>query len=529
MDRAKLHVIRPRRALRTVMAVLALIAFAAGSAASANEVRELATQYGVLWSPYQVWTIEAPETDDDPFDVLATATFVHEGGADRHATPMFYVGDGRWSFRFTGTRTGAWTFATTSEHEALDGWYGRVEVEADLGPRATGFLTAAGNRFAVPVDETGTLAARHYNVYIDANAKNSVSDYSVDPVERAAEIDAMLDAVEAHGFDALFVAVNNNWFAFGHDDHAGHDSEHPSSTTFEVLESLIVSAHARGRSVHVWAWGDEERGWTPIGVGGINGPADQRLQRTIAARLGPLPGWTMSYGFDLHEWVTPEQTRAWASNLHDLMGWPHLLMARESALDVDDPLLTFRFDGAPLDVFSVDERPRADFYGAAVAALEATDVPALFERRFVYTRDGVWDMDTTRRALWRFGLAGGVGAVWGPLWAGGDGYPAPEQLHTHGRFWRDRWSLDLQRVARQADDGPEVVMHDTSASRTIVYAESVDAVRLDLRHHSSPATAVAVDTRNAYAEIDIGSLEASDQTWNAPYASDWVVSVVSLP
>ena len=55
--------------------------------------------------------------------------------------------------------------------------------------------------------------------------------------------------------------------------------------------------------MHLWTWGDEQRHMTPARWG-INGNVDRATpERYIAARLGPLPGWTMGYGFDLDEWV----------------------------------------------------------------------------------------------------------------------------------------------------------------------------------------------------------------------------------
>lgn len=515
------RVVRAGLALTLVgAALLAIVAWAQTGG------RRLAPQTGVLWSPFQSWSLEMPGYGGQPFDVEATAVFQHVDGDALHVTPLFYAGDGRWSFRFTGTRTGRWTFATTSPHAALDGWHGEVWIEPNPDPDAHGFLTTVGQRFAVPVDEAGTLEARLFHVYINPGAKNALHDYPTEPVALAIEIDAMLDEVGAHGFDAVFVAVNNNWFAFGADSYADHDRVVPSLTSFDVLETLILRAHARGLGVHVWAWGDEERRWTPIGVGGINGEPDRRLQRYIAARLGPLPGWTMSYGFDLDEWVTPEETRAWWAHLHAHLGWPHLLMARESASTVDDPARIFRFEGARLDVFSSDERPSRDFYGAAVAALDAADVPVLFERRFLHTRDGVWDMDTTRRALWQFTLAGGVGAIWGPLWEGGPPYPDPAQLRTHRGFWRGRWALDLEPWPPDpGDDAGAYVLHDGAGTRTIVYAEATDTLAFDLAHMAGPAPAVAVDTRRPYAPIEIGVLGPDVGTWPAPYASDWVLAV----
>ena len=40
--------------------------------------------------------------------------------------------------------------------------------------------------------------------------------------------------------------------------------------------------------------------------------------------------------------------------------------------------------------------------------------------------------------------------------------------------------------------------------------------------------AVAVDAKKHYQEIDLGSLNSSNQTWNAPYRSDWAIAVGSF-
>lgn len=519
----------PPLARRPCAWVLATLVFLTLSSVGLGQEadRTFPPQSGVLWQPFQEWHLAVPDLAGNPFDIVATVTFAHEASGDRHRTQMFYAGDERWSFRFTGTRTGTWRFVTESEHAELDGWRGEVTVHANPDPHASGFLTTRGSRFVTQIDESDGVRARLYHVYIDADEKEALSDYPTNPRELAAEAEGILDEVEEHGFNALFVEVNNSWFEFGANRHLDHDSEDPSLTSFFVLETLILHAHARGLWVHVWAWGDEERSWTPIGVeGGINGAADRRLQRYIAARLGPLPGWNMSYGFDLDEWVTPEEARAWYDYLHAHLGWPHLLMARETPSEVHPPDRTFILGADKFDVFSSDDRPEGDFYATAVAAFEASDTPVVFERRFVYLRDGVWDMDTTRRALWQFTLAGGAGAIWGPEWAGGTAtYPEPEQFRTHAAFWRDRWALDLERPSDAIDPSATYVLYDQAGTRTVVYAESTDAVSMDLTHMEGPHRAVAVDTLALYAEIAIGELEALDVIWQAPYSSDWAIAV----
>ena len=108
-----------------------------------------------------------------------------------------------------------------------------------------------------------------------------------------------------------------------------HDSEVPSLESFAVLKTLILRAAERGRSVQVWAWGDEERGWT------------------------------------------------------------RLPMARESQADVGDPLLEFDLGANPLDVVSSDERPEEGFFTSARTLLERAAGPVLYERRFLHTLRGL--------------------------------------------------------------------------------------------------------------------------------------------
>jgi hypothetical protein len=86
----------------------------------------------------------------------------------------------------------------------------------------------------------------------------------------------------------------------------------PDPRTFETLERLITASYEAGGMVHLWKWGDEDRTMTPVGLaGGLNGEADKRLQRYIAARLGPLPGWTMGDGCDLWERIDVDQLQVW--------------------------------------------------------------------------------------------------------------------------------------------------------------------------------------------------------------------------
>lgn len=448
-------------------------------------------------------------SDGDPFDELATASFQHQASGDTVVTEGFYAGDQTYRFRFTGSRLGLWTYTTSSAKAALDGLSGSVEVVANADPARRGFIVASASKWARQRSDPEDLEAYVPHVYMNFRRWGSMGECGWTPASTfaaAEDVTAYLDEAEAHGMNAIFALVATDW-------QQGVD---PSLDTFAHLEQAIRMAHARGMHLHVWAWGDEARGWVPNG--GVNEEADRRLQRYIAARLGPLPGWTMSYGFDLHEWVTPEEVRSWRDYLVEHMGWDHMLMARQEA----------GFVPLGLDVSATDARLDDAFYDGAVEILSAGR-PAIFERRFTYRRDGVWDMDTTRRARWSFGMAGGAGAIWGHYPSGctahepGD-YPNPEQLVIQRRFFERFFRLDLERAPSVTAAGRALASPD---DRVLVHVPDASAVILDLSGLDGAQPVVAVDALGAsYEEIALGDVSpGSSVTVDLPHRSDWALAV----
>lgn len=114
---------------------------------------------GTLWAPYVEWSLENTTFDGNPFDVTATATFVHEESGEKRTTGIFYDGGTAWKFRFSGTRTGTWSFTTSSPDEDLDGKKGKVVVGPNPSPNVTGFITNQGNKWARPTGQAGELKA----------------------------------------------------------------------------------------------------------------------------------------------------------------------------------------------------------------------------------------------------------------------------------------------------------------------------------------------------------------------------------
>jgi hypothetical protein len=346
------------------------------------------------------------------------------------------------------------------------------------------------------------------------------------------------------------------------DEDVESTNEDPDPSAFEALERLIVKVHAAGGVVHIWAWGDSARGWTCRQLaGGCNGEQDRRLARYIAARLGPLPGWSMGYGFDLNEWAyaSEEPDRAvepWVNYLHARMGWPHLLGGRPEGPNRGTDHSGDVAWNRNLDYASYEHwEPTYDVYVAALeAGLDGSPLgkPVLSEDRF-RIRPGAADpgdkdyvMEQVRRGLWISTLAGGVANIWGdlePSSAAGGGsrtFDEPEWVRTYAVFWQDahrnRFHLDSER-ANQLTAGPGGRQYALISDREhllVIYAEDADSISLNLSDLSgrdgwgdAALEAVAVDTRKSYQEIDLGSVSRDTQELDlsAHGRSDWAIAL----
>jgi hypothetical protein len=284
---------------------------------------------------------------------------------------------------------------------------------------------------------------------------------------------------------------------------------------------------------------------------GKNGAVDRRLQRYIAARLGPLPGWSMGYGFDLQEWVVRDDLRKWHEYMHQHLGWFHFLSGRGIGPAVYDPKEVFPqpaphyYEG--LDYSAYDQmRPGYDAY---VASIEASpDKPSLSEDRFRIRPASCghagkdYDEEMTRRGLWQAMMAGGVANIWANLSpdCGGTSkpYQHPEWIKTCTMFFRTRFLADMhpgndltdfRNGSSLTDSTLNCCLQDAMNTHYIFYKEDAQSIRMDLSGMAEKQPAVAVDTKKPYGEISLGILNSANQTWQAPYQSDWAIAVGEYP
>lgn len=495
-----------------------------------NAILPVATTYTIstspldttasLWAPYLEWQLSNDTWVGNPYDVVANVTFTHTGSDASHSTEMFYDDDNTWRFRFSGTQLGEWRFSTASDDADLANHAGTVIVLPNGDPQARGFVIGTGNTWTW----SGSGAA-----FVPQFVMYTTPDFFHDKPEKI-EKDIETFLVE-HGFNGFHVPGANYWFDINTksaDDIAVAD---PDPRTFEALELLIGKVYSAGGSVHIWAWGDESRRLTPTRWG-INGVEDRRLQRYMAARLGPLPGWTMGYGFDLDEWVTESELHTWASFLRDRMGWKHLLGGRPSGPNTANDHGPFLGWNQGLGYSSYEHhKPAYDTYVAALDLLP--DQPAFSEDRF-RIRDALpkdYTMEETRRGLWQSTMAGGVANIWGHV-VNNEGrddsdfpsqpYPNPEYIKTYSTFFTTRFRQGASRCNNLTDAH---ALCYPSNEHFVFYKQDATSIQMNLSGVAGSLSARAVDAKKTYMELDLGTLSPTAQTWHAPYSSDWAIAV----
>ncbi len=495
-----------RFTLCIVIITLLLLSFGGRHGASASKSQD--PQYSGFQLQHLDLTFNNNDWSGNPYDLVATVTFEHSHSDRSRTTEMFYAGGNLWKARFTADEPGTWTYTTSSSDSDLNGQSGSIEIQPS---NSLGFVETNGNKWVR--SKTGEAFVPQFVMGANPNY------FNVDESKAAADVATFIDG---HGFNGIHIKVGCRWFDINAYEcgEINSSSPNPDERTFEALEQVIEETYAAGGVVHIWVWGDEDRDQTPARWG-YNGSVDRRLQRHIAARLGPMPGWTMGYGFDLFEWTTESQLESWHSYMHDHMGWPHLLGARSTKNELDQ--IYEQMD------FSSYEQHRPN-YSTYVQTLNARPhKPSLSADRF-RVRDGTaikdYSLDDTRHGLWRSGMAGGVANIWGYLLDGGTDdsgsapYPNQQQIKLYSDFFGERFHASLY-PCNELTSGQ--CLKNSANNLYIFYHENTNSIQVNLSQMGASQAYIAVDTKSGNRVL--GSFQPVNGNWAAPYYSDWAISV----
>ena len=235
----------------------------------------------------------------------------------------------------------------------------------------------------------------------------------------------------------------------------------------------------------------------------------------------------MGYGFDLHEWVSGSQLQVWHNYMTQHLGWPHLLGGRASKNQLNQLYEGFDYSGYE------QHKPDYDKYVETIE--KRPQKPSFSEDRFRIRDEGRgkdYTFEEVRRGLWHSAMAGGVANIWGNLLGSGAGandgvatsapFPNPEWIKTNARFFEDRLEVGIIRCNHLTNG---VCLKSSNGQSYLFYKENTSSISLNLSGLSAGKPAIAVDTRKAYQEINLGLLNPSNQTWNAPRNSDWAIAV----
>jgi hypothetical protein len=468
----------------------------------------------------------------NPFDLEARALWLYCNSGETFETRLFYAGGDNWGLHFTGRQPGRWIFTLSSDDSDLDGLQGTILVRENSG--VNGFHQQFGNKWGWSGSRRAFVPQIVMNPY-------TVEDWG-DP----ALVDEVISLyVRDHGFNGLHARMGADWY-----HHEPQDTRNlqeivsdlnggcpdPDIQSFANLKHLIEKAHRAGAMIHIWQWFDSQRAQTPNHLpGGANGPCDRRLQNYIAAYLGPVPGWSMGYGFDVQEYEHLVDIDEWYAYLTAEMGpYFHPLSARWG-----DPLNAIGMFYEGLSVASYQQhQPTYEDYRAGFTTYP--EKMQFFEDRFRLrpTCGGVrpekdYTMQMMRRGLWHSTMAGGAANIWGVLAAlppdchcARQGFPRPDWVKTWAEFWKNRFLRDLQPAAALAG-GPAHCLKNDANTSFVFFVEDSATIEMDLSNLSGNQPAIAVDTTAPYAEIDLGVLSAEQQVFEAPngMVSDWAVAV----
>ncbi len=444
----------------------------------------------------------------NPFDLVATITYTHTTSNLSRTSELFYNGGDSWIGRFPGEEVGIWEYSTASDDADLNGHSGTIEITAS---NYLGFVESDGHHWVR--SKTGQAFVPQFVMYADPEHTYN------QPAKIQADID---NFIVDHGFTGFHVKVLCRWFDINEKscaDISGSDPN-PDIQTFEALEQVIAEVYEAGGTVHIWMWGDTERIQNPEQFG-FNGTTDQRLQRYVAARLGPVPGWTMGYGFDLFEWTNESQLDTWHSYMHAHMGWPHLLGARINKNELTQ--ISEQMDYGAYE----QHRPDYDMYVQTIT--QRPNKPSFSEDRFRtrasnHAKD--YSLDDVRQGLWRSGMAGGVANIWGYLNEGGTDelgsatYPNKDEILRYTDYFASRFHQDLDRCNSLTD---ATCLKMPSDDHYIFYAENSVSVQMDLTGMGQNEPFLALNTITG-TEV-LGSFNPDNLSWIAPAAGDWAIFV----
>ena len=345
----------------------------------------------------------------NPFDIVLTADFEHVNSGEILRQYGFYAGDNKWKLYFMPTRTGNWTFRTSSTDGDLNGVSGSFIAgnASNSGPvspsgrywRMENGRAIAPTLLAVgpyvrsnPISETRGLVDWADNVAGATFLGTTLLNFEGDGVYTRSQEDRMYIDGASEGVHFYLPAWNrtNAFYDAVRDADMGH-------------YILIYSDDASDPSSH---------GISEGGSGSLSA-AELRLFRYLVARLAPYPKVIWDSGIDIGE----NRSDTWINNFvawfHANDPWRHPIASRTGGGSGG-------IHPRQGDYYSDGERTLRS-RSTQVSTVESRTVPTAMTDR--YREDYVSPFDggreKIREAAWQMALTYGTAVYFGGSDAGG--------------------------------------------------------------------------------------------------------------
>lgn len=284
------------------------------------------------WCDFQV---DAPGAASGvaKWDIEGSCVWTHESGTIRRTSLVWYSGTSdTYVYRFGGSAQGRWTGKTTSPVAALNGLELTVTVGPSRNPNRIGWsgqLRDEPAAWAHQKGDQGKLVKRTPILIMMPDVQRWHHD-----VGRMRAF--VKEFNENHGFNGGHIStIGRGWFDVTSNESLRTAPATPDVRTFTALEAVASEWSERGGWLHLWMWGKGDNGDFSKLPGGHNGAHSRRINRYVAARLAPVPGWSMGIGWDVEFWADEKKLRWWLDDLiPQFGGWHHWIGHRYSDSDI---------------------------------------------------------------------------------------------------------------------------------------------------------------------------------------------------
>ena len=320
----------------------------------------------------------------NPFELEVEATFTHTSSGTQFTLPGYYAGSDTWKIGFMPTKTGEWTWVTSSGDTDLDNKSGSLTCAAS-GKRGLLKADAAHPRkwkyadgpFVVPL-------AFRFDVFQEDGT-----------LERFTEIADFL-AVEVKGHILEFTFRNevfSDWQAHQFD-----------LGLWDRLEQRMEVLAARGLGIHFMFYADDDQkpAWS------AKSATEKLLIRYTVARLAGYPVLIVNTGIDIAEYRSQSEINWLGQQVQSLDPYGH-------------PISSRRGGGSGSIVMSgetyMSRGDRLAKIGDITDYFESSSVPVSMDDAWsenspeAEARGKDFTEHDIRRAIWKCDIAGAAGAL----------------------------------------------------------------------------------------------------------------------